>query len=65
MGFFPDNKTSSYTTKLPKEIFVYDDYEVGLSSIYFPLTYYNVKRNEFRVFKNIEDPLPYQDSIVE
>lgn len=65
MGFFPDNKTSSYTTKLPKEIIVYDDYEVGLSSIYFPLTYYNVKRNEFRVFKNIEDPLPYQDSIVE
>ena len=49
--FFPGNKTSSYTTKLAKEIILHDDYEIGLSSIHFPLTYYNVSENEFKVFK--------------
>ena len=52
--FFPNNKISSYNTKLAKEIILYDDYEIGLSSIHFPLTYYNVKKGEFKVFKIIE-----------
>ena len=50
-NFFPNNKTSSYTTKLAKEIILHDDYEVGLSVIHFPLTYYNVGKSEFKVFK--------------
>ena len=49
--FFPNNKISSYTTKLAREIELYDDYEIGLSSIHFPLTYFNVQKNELRVFK--------------
>ena len=49
--FFPENKTSSYTTKLPKEVAVYEDYEIGLSSIHFPLTYFNVRKDEFKIFK--------------
>ena len=49
--FFPNNKTSSYTTKLAKEIILHEDYEIGLSSIHFPLTYYNVSQNEFKVFE--------------
>ena len=50
-NFFPDNKTSSYITKLPKEVEVYEEYEIGLSSIHFPLTFFNVKKDEFRIFK--------------
>ena len=49
--FFPNNKISSYTTKLAREIVLYDDYEIGLSSIHFPLTYFNVHKNELKVFK--------------
>ena len=52
--FFPHNKISSYNTKLAKEIILYDDYEIGLSSIHFPLTYYNVRKGEFKVFKITE-----------
>ena len=52
--FFPQNKISSYNTKLAKEIILYDDYEIGLSSIHFPLTYYNVRKGEFKVFKITE-----------
>ena len=49
--FFPNNKICSYTTKLAKEIILYDDYEVGLSSIHYPLTYFNVAKREFTVHK--------------
>ena len=52
--FFPGNKTSCYTTKLAKEIILHDDYEIGLSSIHFPLTYFNVSKNEFKVYKVTE-----------
>ena len=55
-SFFPDNKTSSYTTRLSKEFNLYEDYEIGLSSIHFPLTYFNVKKNELKIFKVIDDP---------
>ena len=66
LSFFPDNKTSSYTTKLPKEIILYDDYEVGLSTFHFPLTYFNVKKDEFKVFKIIEPANAFvEDSFVE
>ena len=49
--FFPNNKISSYTTKIAKEIILHGDYEVGLSVIHFPLTYYNVGKSEFKVYK--------------
>ena len=53
--FFPNNKISSYTTKLAKEIILYDEYEIGLSSIHFPLTYFNVKKDEFTVHKVMKE----------
>ena len=62
--FFPNNKTSSYTTKLAKEIILHDEYEIGLSSIHFPLTYYNVSKNEFKVFEVRESTLFDSDAMV-
>ena len=53
--FFPSNKISSYTTKLAKEIILYDDYEVGLSAIHIPLTFFNVKKDEFTIHKVIQE----------
>ena len=48
--FFPNNTISSYTTKLAKSINLEGDYEVGISSIHFPLTYYNVQKDEFKIY---------------
>ena len=62
--FFPSNKTSSYTTKLAKEIILHDEYEIGLSSIHYPLTYYNVSKNEFKVFKVKEVTTFFNDAVV-
>ena len=53
--FFPSNKLCSYTTKLAKEIILYDDYEIGLSCIHYPLTYFNVTKHEFTVHKVEKD----------
>ena len=55
--FFPNNKISSYTTKVAKEIILYEDYEIGLSSIHFPLTYFNVKKDEFAIHE-VAKPSP-------
>ena len=64
--YFPENKTSSYTTKLPKEVVVYDDYEIGLSTIHFPLTYFNVKKDEFKIYKITDGLDPFlEDNYVE
>ena len=53
-NFFPNNTTSSYTTKLAKEIILHDEHEIGVSVIHFPLTYYNVGKDEFKVYKVLD-----------
>ena len=53
--FFPKNKTSSYTTKLAREVILHDEYEIGLSSIHFPLTYFNIRKDEFKIYAVVEN----------
>ena len=62
--FFPHNKTSSYTTKLAREIILHDEYEIGLSSIHFPLTYFNIRKDEFKIYKVVEDKSSAGGSLV-
>ena len=38
MEYYPDNTTSHYFTKLPQDIHLTGDYEVGLSEILFSNT---------------------------
>ena len=42
MDAYPDNTLSSYTVKLPEEIDLTGDWEVGLKEIHFPQSWYNV-----------------------
>ena len=52
MSFYPDNKTGNYTTKLPRTIELSGEWEVGMSDIKYPHTWYNVRegKNTIEVF---------------
>jgi hypothetical protein len=50
MDFFPDNTLSTYVTKLPQPFDLKGEWEVGLSEIQFPITWYNVKEKEARMY---------------
>lgn len=45
MKFFPNNKTSSYITRLPAPIELKGEWEVGLVEFTYPHTWYNVNVN--------------------
>ena len=56
MQFFPDNRASHYFTKLPQEINLSGDYEVGLSEIQFSSSYLNIEDKSCHVrFLETED----------
>lgn len=46
MEYYPDNTASNYFTKLPQDINLTGDYEVGLSEIQFSNTYFNISKND-------------------
>ena len=46
MRYFPDNTLAQYKTKLPQDIDLTGRWEVGLSEIQFPHTYYNIQSEE-------------------
>ncbi len=48
--FFPDNKTSSYTTRLHTPLRLTGDWEVALAEISYPRTWYNVAGDTCKVF---------------
>ena len=46
MNYYPDNTLTQYTTKLPQFLDLEGRWEVGLSEIQFPLSFYNVHTDE-------------------
>lgn len=46
MRYFPDNTSSSYTTELPLTIHLHGEWEVALSEIQFPSTFFHIRRGE-------------------
>ena len=46
MAYYPDNRAGHYFTKLPQDIALTGDYEVGLSEIQFSSTYLNIRVND-------------------
>ena len=74
MEVFPDNKTASYKVILPEELQLdRERFEVGLSEIQFPVTWYNIRNGRNIIKKTIRDitieekklTLPVDHSIVE
>ena len=43
MDFFPDNTLTRYTTKLPSDINLSGEWEVGLVEIQYPVSWYNIE----------------------
>lgn len=56
---FPENKTSSFSVKLPREVKLSENYEVALCEISYPATIENVTKNNNQLVIRIEN-LPTQ-----
>ena len=46
MKIFPDNTTACYTTKLPQELNLRDNSEVGITEIHFSRSFLHVREEE-------------------
>ena len=49
LSLYPDNTLSSYTTRLVEQINLTGNWEVAMTEIHFPFTWYNItdKNNSF------------------
>ena len=47
MEYYPDNSASHYHVKLPQDINLTGEYEVGLSEIQFSNTYFNIREWDY------------------
>jgi len=59
MDVFPDNTLAEYATKLPQNFDMQGEWEVGMSEIQFPTSWYNVSRQDARLFLKVT---PYGQS---
>ena len=50
MDIYPENKLSDYTVHLPKEINLSGSWELGLSEILYPNSWYNIDTNKCYIF---------------
>ena len=50
MDIFPENKVSDYTAHFPKEINLSGSWELGLSEILYPNSWYNIDTNKCYIF---------------
>ena len=60
---YPENKASSFTTKLPEDINLNGRWEVALKEIAFPISWYNVENNSGYVtvdFNSVTNPIVLQ-----
>ena len=50
MDIIPENKVSDYTVHLPKEINLSGSWELGLSEILYPNSWYNIDKDKCYIF---------------
>lgn len=50
MNYYPNNTLANYVTKLPHSFDLPGEWEVGLSEIQFPISWYNVTDRESHMF---------------
>ena len=61
MQYFPENKISGFTTKLPREIVLPGEWECGVTEVRYPLTFFNVA--ETMSVTKIYDPPPLTQTL--
>jgi hypothetical protein len=71
MNYYPDNTLANYVTKLPQLFDLSGEWEVGLSEIQFPISWYNVDEDECRMaivshglqeYKDISPPVGHYEN---
>ena len=50
MNIYPENKVSDYMVHFPKQINLFGLWELGLSEILYPNTWYNIDTNQCYIF---------------
>lgn len=53
MKYYPNNTLSEFVTKLPQHFDLVGEWEVGLSEIQFPISWYNISDHESKLFIKI------------
>ena len=54
-GFYPNNMLANYTTKLPQLFDLNGEWEVGLSEIQYPISWFNVSKHEAKMFMKLDE----------
>ena len=60
-NYYPENTLANYKTKLPQLFDLNGEWEVGLSEIQFPITWYNLAEEETHLFVQRLDNKQYQN----
>ena len=55
MDMFPENTLTRYVTKLPGRMDLIGDWEVGLSEIQFPVSWYNISKHEAKMYMKLDE----------
>ncbi len=53
MDFYPSNTLANYITKLPQLFDLAGEWEVGLSEIQYPISWYNISKQEAKMFMKL------------
>ena len=56
MDAFPENTLTHYVTKLPNRFDLLGEWEVGLSEIQYPISWYNVSKEDVQLEMYHVDP---------
>ena len=68
MNIYPNNTLAKYTTRLHNDVSLQGEWEVGLSEIVFPKTWFNINENQYvriRVYTNGHDIIEDEASVEE
>ena len=55
MDFYPNNTLANYTSKLPQLFDLNGEWEVGLSEIQYPISWFNLSKHEAKIFKKLDE----------
>lgn len=63
MKYYPNNTTTNYSTRLPREIELYGEWSVGLSEIHIPCTTLHLRREDTQIAFGDSDPPYFQHGV--
>ena len=55
MDFYPNNTLANYITKLPQLFDLTGEWEVGMSEIQYPISWYNISKHEAKMLMKLDE----------